>query len=215
MDARKPVLGERRNAYVARALDAIERGVVAVLFAWFVYNILSDVVATGNPFSLILLASESAVLAFVLVRRSTVDITKSPLDWGLGFAGTVIPLLVMPAPAPIISPIFILVLMFGGGALQITAKFFLRRSFGIVAANRGVKIGGPYRLIRHPMYAGYMLTQFGYLLDNPTHWNLAVYSLCWAVQIGRILVEERLLLNDQIYRELVTRVPYRLIPRIF
>jgi len=215
MDAAKTALGDRRKSATGRALDGVERGVVAVLFAWFVYNILSDVIATSNPVSLILLASESAVLVFVLARRPTADITKSALDWSLGFAGTIIPLLVMPAPAPLISPLLILMLMLAGGALQITAKFFLRRSFGVVAANRGVKIGGPYRVIRHPMYAGYMLTELGFLLDNPTHWNLAVYSLAWAAQIGRILVEERLLLNDQTYRDLVGRVPYRLVPRVF
>ncbi len=34
-------------------------------------------------------------------------------------------------------------------------KVLLGLSFGVVAANRGVKIGGPYSFIRHPMYAGY------------------------------------------------------------
>jgi protein-S-isoprenylcysteine O-methyltransferase Ste14 len=204
-----------QQTFRARALDTGERLLVAALFAWFVYNILADFVVTRNIFDLILLASESAVLIFVLLRRSTVDITRSPLDWALGFAGTIIPLLVLPAEGPLVPIIVILVLMLGGAALQITAKFFLRRSFGVVAANRGVKAGGPYRVIRHPMYAGYMLTQLGFLLDNPTHWNLAVYAACWAVQLGRILVEERLLLNDASYRELAERVPYRLIPRVF
>jgi protein-S-isoprenylcysteine O-methyltransferase Ste14 len=76
-------------------------------------------------------------------------------------------------------------------------------------------MGGPYRLIRHPMYAGYMLNQLGFLLYCPTSWNLGVYLLCWSVQIGRILAEERLLLHDDAYRVLVSRVPYRLIPRLF
>jgi protein-S-isoprenylcysteine O-methyltransferase Ste14 len=208
-------MDDRRKIVTARVLDGVERGVVALLFAWFVYNILSDVIANGNLVSLVLLISETAVLIFVLLRRSTLDITRSKLDWALGFAGTIVPLVVLPAPGPILSPLLILAVTVAGAALQVTAKFFLRRSFGIVAANRGVKIGGPYRLIRHPMYAGYMLTQLGFLLSNPSSWNLAVYSLAWAAQLGRILVEERLLLQDQIYRDLATRVPYRLIPRLF
>ena len=58
-----------------------------------------------------------------------------------------------------------------------------------MAANRGIMVGGPYRMIRHPMYAGYMLNQFGFLLDNPSAWNLAVYCVCWGMQIGRIVVD--------------------------
>jgi protein-S-isoprenylcysteine O-methyltransferase Ste14 len=109
----------------------------------------------------------------------------------------------------------VVLLMLGGVALQITAKLFLRRSFGIVAANRGIKIGGPYRFIRHPMYAGYILSQVGFLLANPSAWNLAVYSFCWGCQLCRILAEERLLIRDEAYRGLVERVPYRLIPKVF
>jgi protein-S-isoprenylcysteine O-methyltransferase Ste14 len=206
---------QEQKSFRARVLDSGERIVVAALFAWFVYKILASFAATGNAFNLILLASESAVLVFVLLRHPTTDITRSPLDWGLGFAGTIVPLFVVPEANPLLPPLIILVLMVAGAALQITAKFFLRRSFGVVAANRGVKAGGPYRIIRHPMYAGYMLTQVGFLLDNPTNWNLAVYSLCWAVQLGRILGEEKLLLNDASYRELAARVPYRLIPGLF
>jgi protein-S-isoprenylcysteine O-methyltransferase Ste14 len=207
--------GTRARPLLGRTLDAGERVIVTCLFAWFVYKLGSDFMRTGSWINIILLGSESAVLVFVLLRRSTADITKSPLDWVLGFAGTTIPLLVVPSGQPLVGSFAIVVLMLGGAALQITAKLFLRRSFGVVAANRGVMVGGPYRIVRHPMYAGYMLTQVGFLLANPTHWNLAVYSLAWAAQLGRILVEERLLLNDTAYRDLVARVPYRLIPRLF
>jgi protein-S-isoprenylcysteine O-methyltransferase Ste14 len=198
-------------------LDAIERVIVATLYAYFVYNIASDILARGNLLSLILLLSESTVLVFVLLRRPTADITSRPADWAFGFAGTTAALLVLPVPdaTPLIPGGIILALMLGGAALQITAKFFLRRSFGIVAANRGIKAGGPYRYIRHPMYAGYILNQFGFLLANPSARNLAVYSLCWGFQVCRILAEERLLIHDEAYRGLVTRVPYRLIPKVF
>ena len=54
-----------------------------------------------------------------------------------------------------------------GFVLQLSAKLTLRRSFGVVAANRGVKASGPYRLVRHPMYAGYALTHVGFLLAGP------------------------------------------------
>ena len=39
----------------------------------------------------------------------------------------------------------------------IAGKITLGRSFGIVPANRGV-VAGPYTLVRHPIYAGYLLS---------------------------------------------------------
>src|SRR3712207_5654835 len=106
-------------------------------------------------------------------------------------------------------------LMLAGFMLQIAAKMTLRRSFGVVAANRGVKVGGPYRVIRHPMYAGYLLTQIGFLLTNPSVWNASIYAIALGFQISRILAEERVLSRDASYRAFTAAVPYRLAPGIF
>ena len=105
--------------------------------------------------------------------------------------------------------------MLVGLVLQVAAKFALSRSFGVVAANRGVKKGGPYRLVRHPMYAGYVMTQIAFLLTNPSAWNAAIYGFALACQIGRIVAEERVLVRDPSYRAFAAAVPYRLVPRIF
>jgi protein-S-isoprenylcysteine O-methyltransferase Ste14 len=106
-------------------------------------------------------------------------------------------------------------LALGGFALQISAKLTLRRSFGIVAANRGVKVGGPYRFVRHPMYAGYVMTHVGFLLHNPSLWNFGVYGLAFGCQVARILAEERVLLQDQGYRDFAARTRYRLLFGVF
>jgi protein-S-isoprenylcysteine O-methyltransferase Ste14 len=197
-------------------LDTIERVILAGLFVYFAYNMLTDYLEGGHLLSLILLISETAVLVFILIRRPTANISQRPTDWGLAFLATLMPMLAYPGGEGRLLPDVILVtLLIAGVAIQISAKMSLRRSFGIVAANRGVKMNGPYRFVRHPMYAGYFLTQFGYLLGNPTLRNLAAYSLAWGLQLARILAEERLLLNDETYRGFAARVPYRLIPRVF
>ena len=69
----------------------------------------------------------------------------------------------------------------------------LGRSFGIVAANRGVKTRGPYRLVRHPAYFGYLVAYVGYVAENPSLANLALLCLSTAFQLVRIGEEERLL----------------------
>jgi protein-S-isoprenylcysteine O-methyltransferase Ste14 len=105
--------------------------------------------------------------------------------------------------------------MISGFVLQLSAKLTLRRSFGVVAANRGVKASGPYRLIRHPMYAGYALTHVGFLLAGPTLWNLAIYGTTLTIAVRRIIAEERVLRLDPVYQSLTTRVRYRLLPFVF
>jgi protein-S-isoprenylcysteine O-methyltransferase Ste14 len=65
------------------------------------------------------------------------------------------------------------------------------------------------------MYAGYLLSDFGFLLINPTLWNLGVYAIAYGLQVPRLLAEERLLSRDPEYREYQARVRHRLIPGVF
>ena len=75
-----------------------------------------------------------------------------------------------------------------------------------------MKRGGPYRLVRHPMYLGYFVTQFGFLLSSFSIPNLALYLACVDVAALRILEEERFLALDPAYRAYQNSVRYRLFP---
>ena len=158
-------------------LDLVEKLLVAGCMSLLAGRLVPVAIATGAMPVVLLLLSESIVVLFVLLRRPTRDISRRGPDWLLGLAGTLLPLLaVAPEGAPLVSPAACVAVMTAGFTLQLAAKLTLRRSFGVVAANRGVKAGGPYRLIRHPMYAGYALTHVGFLLSGPAWWNLAVYG---------------------------------------
>ena len=65
------------------------------------------------------------------------------------------------------------------------------------------------------MYAGYLVTHFAFLLMNPNLWNVALYIVCGATQVARILAEERLLARDPLYAKYLAAVRYRLIPGVF
>lgn len=102
-----------------------------------------------------------------------------------------------------------------GVLIQIYAKLSLRRSFGLLPANRGVVVFGPYRFIRHPMYVGYFVTDIGFLLANLGLQNLFLVLMQWGVQVVRIMQEERLLSKDDAYRRYMGRVRYRLVSGVF
>jgi protein-S-isoprenylcysteine O-methyltransferase Ste14 len=102
-----------------------------------------------------------------------------------------------------------------GVSVAAVSVVFLGRSFGIVPANRGVKTGGAYGMVRHPMYAGYFLTYIGYVLSYPSVTNvcLAIGTLC--IQVTRAIMEERVLAQDPLYREYLRRTPWRFIPYVY
>jgi protein-S-isoprenylcysteine O-methyltransferase Ste14 len=92
------------------------------------------------------------------------------------------------------------------------AKAYLGRSFGIVAAHRGVVFAGPYRIVRHPIYLGYFVTHVGFLLANWSSRNVAIYIVVYFSQVARILSEEQILREDESCRAYCQRVRYRVIP---
>jgi protein-S-isoprenylcysteine O-methyltransferase Ste14 len=197
-------------------LDFFERAVVMFVFIRFALIMLSPAPGTLHILRIVLLVSESLPVVLILTRRSSKARSDKPIDWLLGLTGTILPLLALPIATGPLVPVGVSgVIMLGGLYLQISAKVILGRSFGLIAANRGIKVMGPYRFVRHPMYAGYTIIHIGFLLAFPSLWNVLLYAAELAIQIGRMLREELLLSQDHSYRDYATRVRYRLIPMIF
>ena len=189
--------------------------VILGLYAWLVARMSVGIWEHGNVVNGLLLVSEGLVIVFVLFRRRAADVSRNPAEWLLAFTVTCLPMLANPGGelfVPALLPVGVLLF---GLLVQVHAKVTLGRSIGMIPANRGLKLGGPYRFVRHPMYAGYVIGHVGYLLANPTWWNLGLYATCLGLQVVRLLAEERLLMRDEQYRAYRTTVPYRLIPAVF
>jgi protein-S-isoprenylcysteine O-methyltransferase Ste14 len=195
-------------------LDVFERTWISVLFLSLALRLLRSEEGF-HPAHLLLLVSEGLLLVFVIFRRPAQTLSQRPADWALAFGATSGPLLVTAGGEAIAPAALCAVLMMAGTLFQLSAKLTLRRSFGLVAANRGIKVGGPYRLVRHPMYAGYLVTHIGFLLLHPTFWNAAVYAASFGLQVVRLLAEERLLAEDPRYVAFQQGVRYRLLPGVF
>jgi protein-S-isoprenylcysteine O-methyltransferase Ste14 len=197
------------------ALDLFERAIAVTFFSFFALRLLNAYLTTGAPAYILLLISECLVILFLLVRRVPSEVSLNPVDWFVAVGGTTLPLLVTTGGESLVPSSISGVLMLVGLATNVWAKLTLRRSFGIVAANRGVKTRGPYRFIRHPMYFGYVITQIGFFLSNPTFWNFAIYAAALTLQVLRMLAEERTLSQDPKYKTYAVEVPYRLVPYLF
>lgn len=196
-----------------RIYDYAERAFVTLLGVAIVLRFLPGLAA--HPFDAVLLTSECAAVAIVLFRKPAQRADLSPYAVAIALAGTTAGLLVRPGGHAVIPEAAAGLVMIAGGLISIAAKVCLNRSFGLTAANRGVKRSGPYRAVRHPMYAGYIVTQLGFLLAHPTPWNAAVYAAAWALQILRIAAEEKVLREDPAYVDYASAVPARLIPGVY
>lgn len=193
-------------------LDFVERVFLLVTLGWFVSRLAGSLVL--QPGNVLLMISESLPVFFVLIRKPG-PVSAHGFAWAIALIGTFTPLVVLPdGPALISLPVSGLI-MAVGLLLSIAAKICLNRSFGIVAANRGVKRSGPYRAVRHPMYLGYVVSHVGFLLAHFSAWNIAAYAITWAALVLRIGAEEKFLSQDEAYRAYAGHVRYRLLPGVF
>ena len=110
---------------------------------------------------------------------------------------------------------FSLGLQIAGTLLSIAAVISLGRSFGVVAANRGVRTTGFYRFVRHPLYASYMVSFLGFVLGNLSVRNIVLIVVAFICQYLRAVAEERILGLDPEYQAYMAQVRYRFIPYIF
>jgi protein-S-isoprenylcysteine O-methyltransferase Ste14 len=204
-----------RSISLPLILDVAERAVSTMFFGFFALRLLEAYLANGGPGYVLLLISEGLVVGFILMRRMAHNVSLRPSEWCIAIVGTLFPLLINPSGDQLVPSLLANALMLAGLAINIWAKLSLRRSFGVVAANRGIKTRGAYSLIRHPMYFGYVVTQVGFLLSNFTSWNLMVYGAALLLQILRIKAEERVLAQDPLYTSYAERVRYRLFPGVF
>ena len=198
-----------------RWVSILSRVVPASYFTLACFAFWKSFLETGKWTSLFWMFSEGAVVVLFVFRRPSSNISQSPWDWFAGLSGSFLVLLVRPGGQAVAPDSVGFALQLCGTAFEMYGKAVLGRSFGIVAANRGVVREGPYRIVRHPIYLGYLVTHVGFLLSNGSAWNLAVYAAVYFFQIARIRAEERILASDGSYREYLQRVRYRLIPGVY
>jgi len=196
--------------------DLAARAIVGALFVLLSINLLADFLRTGHITGMLMLVSEALIVVLTIVRRrarvtdrsvaATVTTALSLAGPPLLRAGGVPGLLPDQATAAISAVGLILV---------ISSKITLGRSFGIVPANRGVVARGPYRMMRHPIYAGYLICHAAFLLAHPTPLNLALALFADSALIVRALMEERVLSADVEYQAYCRRVEWHLVPGVF
>jgi protein-S-isoprenylcysteine O-methyltransferase Ste14 len=196
--------------------DLLARFGVATLFALLSINLMSDFIETHRVTGLLLLISEALVAVLTIVRRRADIVDRSigaAVVTGISLIG---PALLRTSADPGLLPDTLTALISSAGLMLVIAgKIALGRSFGIAPANRGVVIAGPYTLVRHPIYAGYLLSHVAFAFAYPTAWNVAILVATDVALVLRALCEERVLADDRVYQQYCRRVAWHLVPGVF
>ena len=199
-----------------RVIDLLVRTSVGALFLLLSINLLGDFVRTHRVTGLLLLVSESLVVVLTVMRRRAYLVDTSAAALTITTIALLGPPLLRTADQPGVLPDALTAVISSAAiCLVIVGKLTLGRSFGIVPANRGIVDKGPYLLVRHPIYAGYLVSHLAFIAAYPTQWNIAVVVISDAALVWRALFEERLLRQDERYQAYCGRVGWHLVPGLF
>jgi protein-S-isoprenylcysteine O-methyltransferase Ste14 len=196
--------------------DALGRIIIIALFSLFAARFGADFLRTGRFTGLLLLANELLVVALTVLRRSAIVVDRSwraRLVTAMSLAG---PPLLMPVTAGALVADAVTASISAAGLLvSVVGKLSLGRSFGLMPANRGIVCSGLYRVLRHPIYAGYLATHVALLAAHPSLWNVVALAIADAALLVRAVIEERTLARDPHYVSYLATVRWRVCPGLF
>jgi len=196
--------------------ETVSRVVIIVLFSFMAVRFGADFMQTGRLTNLLLLISEMLVVALTVLRRVAASVDRSMRARLLTTVSLLGPPLVKPVQlAPLLPGAITVAGSIIGLAIVIAGKITLGRSFGLMPANRGIVSSGIYRVVRHPIYLGYLITHVAFILANPTAWNVAALMVGDTALLLRAICEEHVLARDAQYREYQQAVRWRVCPGLF
>jgi protein-S-isoprenylcysteine O-methyltransferase Ste14 len=107
------------------------------------------------------------------------------------------------------------VLLIAGTAWAVWSLRFLGRNLSVIAQARDVVDSGPYRWVRHPLYAGEIVSSLGLALTVGSLSAIGVWAALCLLQAYRAISEEQVLLDALPgYREYRSRTA-ALLPSVF
>lgn len=185
-------------------------GGLCLLLAW---QLVGDFLRTGRLTDLLLLVGESLVVILTCLRRVATVVNRRPVVRLVTLVSILSPLLVRPAPVGSVAIETGAAVLIGLGLLVVIGgKLSLGYSFGLLPANRGITDRGLYRIVRHPIYLGYLITHLPFLAAHPTAWNAVVLVAGDAALVARAFYEEQTLSQDAEYVRYCESVKWRLVP---
>jgi protein-S-isoprenylcysteine O-methyltransferase Ste14 len=180
--------------------------------AFFLFAaVLAGMAAWEKPSILAALnTGHNLILAFLYATRLPARKTDRT-GLILGLTAALLPILSETNPAGPVPALTVLGI--AGEVIVLWSLIKLGRRFGIAPADRGLVVSGPYRFVRHPMYAGELILRLALsasFAGSSSAWFLIPLML--VLQGLRAIREERVITG---YADYARRVPWRFLPGLF
>ncbi len=190
--------------------------ILALLWGKFALNAYHRWAQTGSLILLGLVLYNTLLVSVTIARRPSVSTSTQIKDWLAALLTVALSMVFRPGESHLLFAQAAGSILQGIGLIIMTiALSNLGRSFGIVAANRGIKQSGLYGWVRHPLYGGELIFFTGFLLTTLSPYNLIVW---FGVLVGLVIrswAEEDHLCQDPEYQAYMKAVPYSFFPKLF
>ncbi|MDI9848843.1 isoprenylcysteine carboxylmethyltransferase family protein [Rhodoblastus sp. 17X3] len=180
-------------AFAAMALSNAKR----------LYGLLSGALDPGVSSKTLAVAATCSNLLFMALLVWLTVVRSMPIKSADGLAprlyafwGTFSVMLVGALPYADLADaarVFSISLVTIGALLSVMTVSWLGRSFSIVPQSRQLVTGGPYSIVRHPLYVCEAIAIIGVMLDHLSWAAVVIVAGQWYCQLQRMKYEERLL----------------------
>ena len=187
---------------------------LALGYSWFFVNNLAYLTVSFRVSVLILAVFHLLIIAIAILRRPPKRVSLAPFDIVITLLGTYSATFMVGISSQE-EQVALQALGGVGLLISLVAVLSLRGSFGLLPADRGIVREGLYRFIRHPIYAGYLISMSCFLAQNYSLWNLGCFVSFCLFETLRLLREEKLLLQNPEYLRYSRSVRWRILPYVW
>ena len=176
-------------------------------FAFLLVIRLAQMARSGIDLLGILLAMQSGLAAFWMIFRRR---SSGEVHWSvqlLAWFSAIVPLTMQTSEDATLGWLSV-----PGLLMMLWAFWSLGSSFGVAPAARRLVTSGPYRFLRHPMYAGEILSLLGLCIGQPVLANWSILAVFLLSICARIYREETILKRYPMYAHFVK---WRLLPGVW
>lgn len=172
-------------------------------------TILSDIVLLGVA---------SLFVLFILLRPPAIARSAGFMPRVAAVAGGYLAVgLLLTSPEKVSGVLLTvsMVMVLCGTAFAVYAIAYLGRSVSLLAEARKLVTGGPYRLVRHPLYLGEEIAIAGVILQHFSFLAVLIFAVQLSFQLYRMSCEEKVLATAFPEYDAYAQRTCRIIPGIY
>ena len=209
---------EIKNTKIEAFLKSLTFSILLCLFwGFFTLNNALTVIRSFDFVELLWLIYNATISLLFLIRTRPLVVSMNPVHWAVALVTSFSGFFFLRVDTNENSVLFFTakVLIVSALFLAIASSFILGRSYDFLPALRNVKTQYLYQIVRHPMYLSSIIIKLGYVLKNPSIYNILLSAMIIFLYDKRAGYEEEIMSHNDSYVNYLQRVKYRFIPGVY